>query len=365
MLYVWVKALVGVALTANFAAPLYAVASNRKLWEEPMAVLAANMSLTCMCFGVSHTFVALFDLAQLKARALCVTLQHSSFGFGIAFKMAQVCMAADQYVAVAYPLKHYTLMMRARPWLFAATWLTWAAQPTFGLFAAAAGLENHAESLHGKGNGTAALFPECRWETSFSRVYIVLVEVQMMSTSLFTLGLFIHTFVVGHRTKLRLGRELRQADDRNVIPQNDLKFLRNFKVFKKIAMVLSLTVSLDIFTPLVRFYSRWHPMPQLSGFLQQLRVFGFIFEGWAYGLLNAKLRAAYKRTFCGRETAVAILHPANEQQQRNQQRHTIRRQQQQEEQQHGQQRGQQGPPGQQMPPGPRDGNVSPLPILDL
>ena len=68
--------------------------------------------------------------------------------------------------------------------------------------------------------------------------------------------------------------------------------------------VLSLTVSLDIVAPLLRISSRWYPRPMLNGLLHQVRLFGLIFEGWAYGLLNAKLRAAYKKTFCRRSRRV-------------------------------------------------------------
>ena len=40
-------------------------------------------------------------------------------------------------------------------------------------------------------------------------------------------------------------------------------------------------------------------MPKFSGFMHQVRLLAFIFEGWAYGLANAKLRAAYRNVICG------------------------------------------------------------------
>ena len=46
MLYVWMKTVVGALLAANFSIPLVTVLANRDLWDEPMAVLAGNMSLT-------------------------------------------------------------------------------------------------------------------------------------------------------------------------------------------------------------------------------------------------------------------------------------------------------------------------------
>ena len=200
-------------------------------------------------------------------------------------------------MAVFYPLQHYSLMSRARRWLFLVTWLTWAVQPTCGIFAAIFQLQTRADSVHGSGNGTA-VYPECRWESSLANFYTVLVEVQIFSFSLATFGLFIYTFSVGRRMKVRLMREMREIERRGVMSQEDGKFFDNFNAFKKIVWVFSLTVTMDIITPILRFSNQWYPMPRLNGFLHQLRLLGFIFEGWAYGLLNTKLKSAYKKTLC-------------------------------------------------------------------
>ena len=302
MLYAWVKALVGAFLTVNFAAPLYAVANSRHLWEEPMAALAGNMSFICMLLGINLLLIGAYDIVQLDVFSVCRALQYSSFGFGVSFKMAQVCMAVDQFVAVLYPLQHYSIMTRARRWLFAATWITWAAQPTFGVLAEAFGLVTHADSIHGLGNGTA-VYPECRWESSLAMVYAIFVEVQMMLFSLVTAGLLTYTFTVGYRTKVRLTRRSPGVVREDAIPQEDGKFFQNFKDFKKIIWIFSLTVPLDIVAPALRLSSRWYPLPKLNGLLHQLRLFGFTFEGWAYGLLNLKLRAAYRKILCGKCTS--------------------------------------------------------------
>ena len=72
-------------------------------------------------------------------------------------------------------------------------------------------------------------------------------------------------------------------------------------------MVLSLTTVMDIITPIFRILSRWYPRPKLNGMLHHLRLIGFILEGWAYGLLNMKLRAAYRKMFCRRSRQVEDL----------------------------------------------------------
>ncbi|KAF0293928.1 hypothetical protein FJT64_008326 [Amphibalanus amphitrite] len=298
MLYVWVKALVGLLLTINFAAPLYAVAVNRTLWEEPMAVLAANLSFSCMCLGVTFVLIGAYDIAQLQVKGLCQSLQYCGFGFGVAFKLAETCMAVDQFVAVFYPLQHYSLMSRARRWLFVATWLAWAVQPAFGLVAVLLELPTPADTTLGRDKASVA-FPECRWESNIADAYAIFVETQFLVFSLLTAALYMYTGAVGYRMNARIRRQMAHLGHQN-IGGRDRKFVDNFNSFKRIVWVFLTTMLLDVISPVVRLIGRWHPMPQFSGFLHQLRALCFICEGWLYGLLNAKLREAYKKTLCCR-----------------------------------------------------------------
>ena len=296
MAYLWGKTAVGSAMAVNFAIPLATVLKNRQLWDEPMAVLAGNMSLVCTMNGLVVALIGVYDLVQLKLDVLCRSMQYVGFGFGIGIKAAHVCMAADQFVAVVHPLRHLPLMLRARPWLFAATWLAVGAHVLFGMLAAAFELETFAERTARRQNGTA-LFPECRWETSLANVYTVVFELEVALLSLSTAAMLVHTGIIGHRTsRLLRARCHRQPD--TAAGERTRKFSDNYAAFKKILLVLLLTMTLDLVAPVVRLASRWHPMPRLNGFLHLLRVLAFIFEGWTYGLLNAKLRAAYRKTFC-------------------------------------------------------------------
>ena len=299
MVYSWVKLAVGALLTINFAAPLGTVVVNRQLWDEPMAVLAGNLSSTGMCLGISLVLIAAYDIAQLKARGLCQALQYCGFGFGIAFKMAETFMAIDQFVAVVHPLQHYAWMTRAWRWLFVATLLAWAIQPAFGMFAVLLELKTPAESMPGYGSGEI-IYTECRWESNIAEAYAIFIEIEFLVFSLATAALFVYTGVVGHRTMVRIKQENGELGHNGIIVQKDLKFLDNFRAFKRVACVLALTATMDILSPTDRFVSRWYPMPELNGILHQLRALFFILEGWVYGLLNVKLRAAYKKTLCGR-----------------------------------------------------------------
>ena len=193
-MYNWVKTVVGALLAVNFSVPLYTVASNRHLWDEPMAMLAGNMSLACALDGLIIMLIGIYDLVQLNITALCRSFQYIGFGFGIAFKAGQVCMALDQFVAVFYPLRHFPIMMRFRPWMFAATWLMWGVQIVLGLFVNILDLETFADNVLDRINSTL-LFPECRWESSLADVYTIVFELQLITFSMATACLLIYTAV--------------------------------------------------------------------------------------------------------------------------------------------------------------------------
>ena len=307
MLYPWVKTVVGALLAANFSFPLITVLRNRHLWEEPMAMLAGNMSLTCTLFGICIMMIGLYDVAHYQSIALCRSLQYSGMGVGIAFKAAQVCAAVDQFVAVTHPLRHYHIMIRALPWLFAGTWLTLAVQVAFGLIAHFLDLQTFTEHIGGQGQNST--YTGCRWETALANVYAIVAELELMAFSFVTASLFVYTGVVGHRTKRRLVRHAQQMQHNATAAAGgeNSAFLNNYRAFKKIVAVLSLTVTLDIVAPILRISSQWYPQPMLNGILHMTRILFFIFEGWAYGLLNAKLRAAYRKMLCGRSARVEDL----------------------------------------------------------
>ena len=160
MLYAWVKTAVGLLMTANFSVPLVTVLINRQLWEEPMAVLAGNMSLTSTLLGIFIVFIGLYDVTDFQRDSVCLFLQYGGFAAGLAFKVAQVCAAIDQYVAVTHPLHHYPIMIRARPWLFASTWITFALQIIIGLVAHFMNVETFSEHVGKQTNKST--FTGCR-----------------------------------------------------------------------------------------------------------------------------------------------------------------------------------------------------------
>ena len=299
MSYPWMKTVIGALLVANFSTPLFIVASNRELWEEPMALLAGNLALSSTVLGINIALVGIYDLADFQSVALCRFLLYSGVGLNIAFKTAQMCAAVDQFVAVTYPLSHYSIMMRVRPWLLTATWFMWAVQIYFGFVAHTLDMETFSEHIANQGINTT--FTDCRWETALANVYTIIAEMEMVTLSFVTAGLLIYTGVVGYRVNAQLIHEERQQRQHGISNGNGYQnFLVSYRAFKRIMVVLSLLTVMDVVVLIVRISSRWQQRPERYGVWKELRLFGFVLEGWAYGLLNEKLRAAYRKALCGR-----------------------------------------------------------------
>ena len=300
--FYWAKVVVGALLATNFALPLYTVVSNQNLWDEPMAVLAGSLSCTCMMLGISSILVGIYDLTQLNIDSVCALLLYNSASLFIASKAAHVCMAIDQFMAIIRPLHYYQTMMPARLWFTGIICAAWVANFTTGILAIIFDLETFAEVTIEDSNVTQVYYG-CRGESALADKVVIAEEVQILTLSLATAGLLVYTGVVGYRTAARLTQERRNR-------AHDLghqRFLNNYRAFKKIVIVLSLTVTLDIVGPTVRVATRWYPMPRLVGFLMRLRFLAIIVEGWVYGLSNVKLRAAYRRTLCGRSNRVETV----------------------------------------------------------
>ena len=300
MMYEWTKVAVGSLLSAVFAVPLVTLTRSRQLWEEPMAVLAGSLSLASLFCGLVLAAAGVYDLADLQRPGVCLAIQSSGAGLGVAMKLAYVSMAVDQFVAVSRPLQHYEVMSRALRWLLLTIGLGGTIMFSVGVVTGALGLETTADRVQrGASNASSAAgYTGCRWENTFTHVTTVTAEMAVLLSSLVTAALFVYTGVVGWRTKAALLRMVRLQHRRQDIRHQHQSFFDNFKAFKRICLVVSLTVVLDIIGPLVRLAERWYPMPTVSGYIHQGRMLGFIFEGWAYGLLNAKMRAAYRRTLC-------------------------------------------------------------------
>ena len=253
-----------------------------------------------MVIGLMVMLVGAYDLTQLNVETACQLLHYNSLSLFIASKVTHVCLALDQFIAVTRPLHCYQTMQRACPWLIAAIWLAWAANFLAGILAVKFDLPTYAEVTVGEGNASL-VYDGCRWEKACADANAFAIEVQLLILSLITAGLLIYIGVVGHRTAV----QLMQARRNRTAGPEDQRFFSNYRAFKKILIVCSLTVTLDIIGPTVRIISRWYPMPKPAGFVLMARLLAIILEGWTYGLSNVQLRAAYRRTLCGPSNRVS------------------------------------------------------------
>ena len=296
MLYEWTRVTVGGLMAATFSVPLVTVARNRPLWDEPMAVLAACLALVGLLLGLDVSAAGLYDLGRLEWPDLCLAIHSTGFGLGVSLKIAYLSMAVDQFVAVTRPLRYYQLMERALRWLLLATGLGGALVFAVGMVTGLLGLETTADRQRAAAdNSSAATYTGCRWESTCTHVMSVLAELTVLVLSLVSTTLFVYTGVVEWRTKARL---LRQQRSQPEVSHMHRRFFVNYRAFKRICLVLSLTLLLDVVGSLVRMVDRLYPMPLLGGLLNQGRALGFVFEGWTYGLLNEKMRNAYRAALC-------------------------------------------------------------------
>ena len=294
MLVNWTKTVVGIAVTASFSVPLCALLSHRQLHDEPMAVLAGNLSVPGLIAGLMLLTTGIYNLAQLRSRHVCLLMQSTGIGASVTFKFAHFCLAVDQFVAVVFPLRHRRRMTQDLRWLVLATGITWTAIVSVLLGTDWIGLETVSEGSHSSANGTDSS-QGCVWTEVTTKTGLRVVEVTMMTLSLVTIGLLITTGVVGLRSKARLKKRLRQQTPKTPTSRSRQRSFTNFKKFKVTCVVLSLTYFFDIVVVLLIHYDK---AKKFANFLDQIRSVGFVIEGLAYGLRNNKIRTVYRKMFC-------------------------------------------------------------------
>ncbi|KAF0311093.1 hypothetical protein FJT64_018053 [Amphibalanus amphitrite] len=285
----WVKVAVGMLVMATFVLPLFTVGKFRRLRDEPMAVLVAMLAGFDFTFGILLTSLGVLEIT-LGYVPFCSAIQYLVVASAGAVKIATLGLAVDQYTAISNPLRYHCLMERRLPWLIAASCFQFVQLTGVGGLFHAAGAITWYEFSHPGQNGTA-LFAGCRWESSVSNTYIFTFEIQLFLSSVATSLLMLYTARVGSLHGRALRNRWKQGEQGD--SEQD-RFIENFRAFKKILKLISLSLLLDVTTPVFRLYQRWHAMPTIAGVLHVLRLGCTILEGSTYGLMNRSLRKAYK-----------------------------------------------------------------------
>ncbi|XP_043196890.1 adenosine receptor A1-like [Amphibalanus amphitrite] len=274
---------------ATFTLPLITIWKFSRLRDEPMAVLVAMLAASDFTFGIVLTSLGVLEIT-LGYVPFCTAFQYLVVASAGAVKIATLGLAVDQYTAVSNPLRYHCLMERRLPWLIAASCFQFVQLTVVGgLFHAAGAITWH-EFSHPGQNGTA-LFAGCRWEPRLSSTHMFIFEGEVFLSSLLTSLLMLYTARVGIKRRRAFQRRRRRGAETG--SEHD-RFMENFRAFEKILKLISLSLLLDVTTPVFRLYQRWHAMPTIAGVLHVLRLGCTILEGSTYGLMNRSLRKAYK-----------------------------------------------------------------------
>ena len=120
----------------------------------------------------------------------------------IAIKLSTLFLAVDQFVAIVYPLRHFSIMSRWVKKMIALNWLFLLAHGLFCLISFFSGLESTLE-FDKRVLGVEHRVTQCRWER-LANVYMLSVEICMLLFSVSTCALLIYTAVQGIKHERRI-----------------------------------------------------------------------------------------------------------------------------------------------------------------
>ena len=289
------KIAVAALLLLNYSVPLWVLGSDEDLRDHPMVMLVTNLTLVDFVFALVFLVMGLADVVSPEGVPLpvCASMHYIFTGMILAWKVATLFLAVDQFVAVVHSLRYTEIMST---WVNRMLVITWSCVPILsllGLVCHQLGLESSAE-FDRRVFGIEEEIRLCRWELH-SHVFMLVLEMLMLLLSLITAGLFVYAAAQG------------MAHERHLVTQDQEAqggfFLLRFKSFKRIVKVLFLVITIDIVGAGVRIGSRWSPGPELR-VLHKLRILCIAGEGWVYGLNNPAIRRAIAKFLgcsrCGR-----------------------------------------------------------------
>ena len=303
----WVTVLVGAAVTTSFAIPLLILGRQRALWRDTVVTLILSTTLAGCVFGLLFVVTSTTVVVTKGAVPLqfCVTAFSLGIGTVVTFKLAAVCLAVEQYIAVVFCLKHRAIISRWRPVMVAATWGGGVLIAVISITGDALGLETVSEfdrRVFGAGAQHFAPAPLCSWG-SLSNAVLIFIDIVIFMLSVISCSLLIHTGLRGVAVERRLNQiaAAAAADADNHVstaPEDIGCFHIRYKGYKRIVKVLMTLVAVDLLGTGARIVSRWLLPSPLLAFLLHLRVIGFIVDCWTHGLSYPATRDTI-RTFFG------------------------------------------------------------------
>ena len=276
-----------------FAVPLFIIAKNRDIREEPIVVLVINMLAAAVLFSCIFTGIAVGDsLSDNNIPPLLCTFLISLGASAVGgFKLIALFLAVEQFIAVT-SMSHYAIMSRWVQRMVGLAWLFITVHTSFGISCHLLGLDTVVE-FDRRMFGIDNHINNCRYETVTSLFHFSL-EIFMFCFSFATCVLLIYTAVQGIKQERRISR----GDASN----HSRHFLVRFKSFKRIVKVLLTGVCLDIVATGFRIATRWYIDSSVLMIVHYFRVLFLITEFWTYGLSHVVVRNVLLSSFRGRKS---------------------------------------------------------------
>ena len=282
----WLRVSLAFLLTLVFGLPLAIIAKAGTFLDEPVVMLVLDMLtaafLTCCVLAFMSTADAL--TANKTPPLLCFPSLCLGTSIFVAFKLSTLFLAVEQFIAVAFPLRHFAIMSRWAKIMTAFTWVFVVLFASFGLLAYFLGLESTLE-FDRRMFGVQRHISQCHWERA-ANVYVISCEVIVLLSSITSCALLIYTAIQGFKQERRLapGDNSRETQ----------RFIMRFKPFKRIFKVLLTLLVFDIVSAGFRIGSRWFLPSTMLAIIHSLRILGMTIECWTYGFSHRTVRNAIK-----------------------------------------------------------------------
>ena len=211
---VWGRVGVPAVLTLAFAVPLTVIMKNRTIREEPMVMLVLNMTVILFAFNALFFVTSVSDwLTGNDTPALmCSLLMSAGLGIFGGFKLSTLFLATEQFIAVVFSLRHYTIMSKWVNRMIIFTWLFVLVFVLFCLTTDLLGLETIAE-FDIRVFGVDHQISTCGWQ-KVSSVFMLVFQIVFSLFSIVTCSLLIYTAVEGMKHEKRITHLVLNPPDR-------------------------------------------------------------------------------------------------------------------------------------------------------
>ncbi|KAF0295543.1 hypothetical protein FJT64_006955 [Amphibalanus amphitrite] len=286
----WLRTGVPLVLTLIFALPLTVIARNRTIRGEPMVILILNMTIILFLFNFTSFALSAIDVqyGYDMPQLLCGVLMLIGVNIFGGFKVSTFFLALEQYIAVVFSLRHFTIMSRWVKRMVALTWFYIVTLTVVGLVCHHLELETVAE-FDIRVLGIGHEIQKCGWQM-IPNAFMVAFQACFLLFSMLTCAILLYTAYQGFKHEKRIAK--------GDVSHQTRRFMMRFKSFKRIVKLLVIFLLIDIIGTGIHIASRWFTLPPVFlNVTHFARVISLIVEYWAYGASNTIIRRAVRLFF--------------------------------------------------------------------